>query len=239
VEESRSCSTGYTGTQTRTKTTSCPSGAYGAPTVTYSTWTGTCTATCTTSETTTSSACGTGYTGTKYTTTKSLCPSGTSSTVDTSGCGCANGATDYPKCTPTDPACTPTSTTTSSACGSGYTGLKYTTVKTQCPTGSSTSVDTSACGCANGGTNYPTCTPPAVSCPSGTQNEWSTGTHLFCQAGNDSVPSGSLSSKCGGAAIVYEVDVLKKSSGAQRAGYTCSIGSTTLYSYSGSKLTLP
>jgi hypothetical protein len=58
--------------------------------------------------------------------------------------------------------------------------------------------------------------------------------------GNDMVPAGStLAKKCGGANQVQEVDVIKKSTGGYRAGYTCSVGSTTLYSYSGAKLSLP
>jgi hypothetical protein len=48
---------------------------------------------------TTATSCGSGYTGTKYVTTTTSCSGGTSSTGDTSNCGCANGAPNYPSCT--------------------------------------------------------------------------------------------------------------------------------------------
>ena len=58
-----------------------------------------------TSATTSTAACGTGYTGNKvttYTTTYGAAPActpTTSSSEDTSGCACENGATNYPRCT--------------------------------------------------------------------------------------------------------------------------------------------
>jgi hypothetical protein len=121
--EEANCDTG-TGKKWRGLTTYCPGGASGYPSSYYSDWhTESCGGTstpstpstptttdpsptpdpvpaCTVTTSTNATSCGTGYTGTKYVTVKQLCPSGTSSSEDTSGCGCANGATDYPTCSP-------------------------------------------------------------------------------------------------------------------------------------------
>lgn len=100
TQEYGSCGSGMTGNTSRYKYTSCPSGAYGSPSTSYSNWdTSSCQATCTQTSSTAATACGSGYTGTKYITTTQLCPSGTSSSEDTSGCGCTNGGNDYPTCT--------------------------------------------------------------------------------------------------------------------------------------------
>ena len=181
--QSASCAP-QNGTQWRTVTTSCPSGPYGSPSTGYGSWNTagcscanggsdypTCTPPppppppCSPSSTSSASACGAGYTGTKYYVTNYTCPSGSSSYWDTSSCGCANGGSNYPTCTPPPPTCTPSSSTTSQACGAGYTGTMYQTTNYLCPSGTSTSWDKSGCGCANGGTNYPTCTPPVAAPP--------------------------------------------------------------------------
>ncbi len=99
--ESAQCTGGRGGSMTRTVTTSCPGGSYGSPSTSYGSWDESkCTATCSPSSSTYSTACGTGYTGTKYITTHYTCPSGSYNTTNDDGCGCANGATNYPTCTP-------------------------------------------------------------------------------------------------------------------------------------------
>lgn len=55
---------------------------------------------CTPSSSTASTSCGSGFSGTKYITTYYTCPSGTYQTENDSQCGCANGANNYPTCTP-------------------------------------------------------------------------------------------------------------------------------------------
>jgi hypothetical protein len=97
------------GQMTRFAYTNCPSGAYGSPSYSYSSWDSSgCSAPapppppppppCSTSSSSSSASCGAGYTGTQTITTTYLCPSGTSTSTDTSGCGCANGANNYPSC---------------------------------------------------------------------------------------------------------------------------------------------
>lgn len=186
--ELAACSSG-SGRRWRTKTTTCPSGPRGNPSYAYSKWNEDACGTsapsapapaptapaCTESSSTSASACGVGFTGTKYTTTTKACPSGTTSAVDVSGCGCANGGNNYPTCTPPytpppAPTCTQTSSISTASCGSSFTGFKVITTTQLCPTGTSTSTDSSGCGCANGGADYPTCTPPytppkPVTCP--------------------------------------------------------------------------
>lgn len=103
--ESAACSPGSSGTQTRSVTISCPTGQYGSPFTNYGNWnTSDCRATCTPTSSTYATSCGTGFTGTKYVTTNYTCPSGSSQSENTSNCGCANGAIDYPFCTPPPPA---------------------------------------------------------------------------------------------------------------------------------------
>lgn len=74
---------------------------------------------CTPSSSTSSTSCGSGFSGTKYITTYYTCPSGTYQTTNDSQCGCANGANDYPKCTPPhqEPVTTPAQP---SGCEDGY-----------------------------------------------------------------------------------------------------------------------
>lgn len=176
------CGAGFSGTKFRTLVTSCPSGPYGAPSSSLTAYdTSGCTplaVTCSPGSVDLSPvACGSGFTGTKFRTETTTCPSGpygspsvSTSGYDTSSCGCANGASNYPTCTP-PVVCTPTSSTTSASCGSGFTGTKYTTTATFCPSGTSSTVDTSACGCANGALDYPTCSavPADPKCPA---EEW-------------------------------------------------------------------
>lgn len=97
-----SCPAGYTGNATRIASFICPS-----QTTTYSPWDNSaCSMTCQ-GTTAVAGACPIGYTGNIITTTKYSGPSCTSnSSVDTSGCKpkfqpvCANGAVNYPTCTP-------------------------------------------------------------------------------------------------------------------------------------------
>lgn len=89
-----------------------------------------------------------------------------------------------------------------------------------------------------------TCNPPpqpsTATCSTGSSSDWETGSHQFCAFGTDMVPANStLSIKCGGQNTVQEVEVVNKTTGSGIAGYACSIGSTTIYSYSGSKKSLP
>ena len=106
--EDAACSPGSSGNQTRNVTISCPSGQYGMPATSYGAWnTKNCQLSCAPTSSTYSTACGTGFTGTKYVTTNYSCPSGSTTTENTSGCGCANGANDYPSCTPPPPAGAP------------------------------------------------------------------------------------------------------------------------------------
>lgn len=166
------CSSG-SGYNWRHEVTSCPAGPYGAPKYTYYWDASECSApapvTCTANTTYEESACNFRY-GTAYRSVTTSCPYGPSGSPsisygewDISGCGAywtepAPSPTPTPE--PTQPSCTPTSSTTATACGSGYTGTKYITTTQNCPSGSSTSEDTSGCGCANGGSDYPTCSPP-------------------------------------------------------------------------------
>jgi len=107
------CGAGFTGTMYQVQSTTCPSGPYGSPTTTMSDWVRTnCVAaapTCAPSTGTESTTCGdpSKYTGAMYRTITTSCPSGaygaSSSSYgswDTGGCGCANGALNFPTCTP-------------------------------------------------------------------------------------------------------------------------------------------
>jgi hypothetical protein len=102
-------------------------------------------------------ACGAGFTGFKNLVTTISCPGNTTSSYwDTSSC--------TPIVVP--PSCTPSSVIGGNvACGTGFTGMKHSVTTTTCPENvTTTSWDTSACVpipnvCANGATDYPTCTP--------------------------------------------------------------------------------
>lgn len=102
--ESAACSGGRPGSMYRQVSTTCPGGPNGSPSTSYGAWNeSSCSTACTPRSETSSAACGSGYTGTKHITTTFACPSGTSTTINDSGCGCANGARDYPSCTPPPP----------------------------------------------------------------------------------------------------------------------------------------
>jgi len=102
--ESAACSGGRNGTMYRSVNTSCPSGSYGSPSTSYGGWNeSSCAAACTPSQSTYATSCGANYSGTKYITTNYTCPNGSYQTENTSGCGCANGANDFPTCTPPPP----------------------------------------------------------------------------------------------------------------------------------------
>lgn len=111
---------------------------------------------CKETETSVSQSCGSGYVGTRDVVTTKLCPSGTSTrTVD--NCSCANGGTNYPTCTPP---CEEKYSSSTFSCGGGFTGTKTIVTTQLCPTGTKTdTIDN--CGCSNGASDYPTCTPPA------------------------------------------------------------------------------
>lgn len=155
--DSSSCASPQTGTMYRTVTTSCPSGSYGSPSTSYGTWnTSSCVTpatTCTPSSSTQSQSCPSGQTGTMSQTVTTSCPSGAFGSPSTS-----YSAWDTSGCSSPQPICTPTTSTTYQACGTGYTGNIVTTTNYLCPSGTSQTQDTSGCGCANGAPDYPTCT---------------------------------------------------------------------------------
>lgn len=169
VTNSAACTGGQTGTMTQTKTTSCPGGQYGTPSVTYSAWnTSSCVTpavTCTSSTTSESGSCPTGYTGSKYRSVYTSCPAGSYGAPSVS----YSGWTD--NCVAPAPVCTTSTNSVTAACGTGFTGTRVITTTTLCPSGSTTSEDTSGCGCANGALDYPTCKvqpppmPPVNQCP--------------------------------------------------------------------------
>jgi hypothetical protein len=130
--DAAACSPGG-GVMTRFNTTTCPSGIYGSPSISYGPW-------------------------------------------NTSYCSCTNGGSGWPACgvaTPPPPppsapivSCTPSTTSESGTCSPG-TGSTSRSVVTSCPAGPygspSTawgSWNTGSCRCTNGGTDWPTCTPP-------------------------------------------------------------------------------
>lgn len=150
---STSCT--YGGTRYYRQTTTCPSGPYGAPSTSGYWDESGCAArpvTCTTSSYTQSAACGSGRNGSMYREVYTTCPSGQYGSPGTS-----YGSWNESQCTT---ACSPSSSTYSTSCGSGYSGTKYITTHYTCPSGSYNTENASNCGCANGATNYPTCTPP-------------------------------------------------------------------------------
>lgn len=142
------------GTKYYRETTSCPSGAYGAPSKSGSWDESACAArpvTCTTSSYSESAACGTGRNGSMYRDVYTTCPSGQYGSPGTS-----YGGWNESQCTV---ACTPSESTYGTSCGTNYSGTKYITTHYTCPGGSYQTENTSQCGCANGSTDYPTCTP--------------------------------------------------------------------------------
>ena len=152
------------GTKVLRETTTCPAGAYGPPSVAGSWDESGCSAqpvTCTPTSSTESAACTGGRSGSMFRQVSTTCPGGAYGTPGTS-----YGAWDESACAAT---CTPSQSTAATSCGSGFTGTKYVTTYNSCPSGSSTSEDTSGCGCANGATDFPTCTifaaPTSVTCP--------------------------------------------------------------------------
>lgn len=255
AEAPLACGPGYLGTQFRSLVTSCPSGPYGAPLTTFTAYdTSGCTplpVTCTPGSVALApEACGLGYTGTMFKTATTICPTGSygapsvsTSGYDTSGCGCANGASDYPTCTAPPPPCTPTSTTTSASCGTGFTGTKFTTTTYLCPSGTDTSTNTSGCGCANGAADYPTCTPlappkPPFTCPVGTKSSWTSGTKTFCWIGSEVLEVGhSLMTICNtGSAVFLEVERYDTGTDQSDIGYACNDGATTIYTIFGEEI---
>jgi hypothetical protein len=118
--ESAACTGGRSGTMYRQVSTTCPGGSYGSPSTNFGGWNESqCSNACNPTSSTSSTACGSGFSGTKYITTYYTCPSGTYQTTNDSQCGCANGANDYPKCTPPhqEPVTTPAQP---SGCEDGY-----------------------------------------------------------------------------------------------------------------------
>lgn len=106
-------------------------------------------------------ACGTGFSGTMYQIQTTTCPAGPYGSPSTTTSGY-----DTSTCTALPPSCSAGSWTEGTTCGdpSKYTGSMYRTDTTSCPWGAygspSTSYgawNTSACGCANGALNYPSC----------------------------------------------------------------------------------
>lgn len=156
---SQACTWG--GTQYYRETTTCPSGAYGAPSKTGYWDTSGCApqpVTCTPSAWTESAACGSGMTGNQYRDHQTTCPSGQYGSPSY-----YTGPWNTSACQAT---CSPSNSTYGTSCGTGYSGTKYITTYYTCPSGSYQTENTSGCGCANGATNYPTCTPPYVPPPS-------------------------------------------------------------------------
>lgn len=177
AEAPTACPAGYSGTQYRTKTTTCPSGQYGSPAYGYSAYdTSACTplvVSCVPGTATADTACGNGYVGLQFRNVTTSCPGGsygspavTYSAFNTAQCGCANGATNYPSCT-LSVTCVASSSTTSRSCGTNFSGTLFTTSTTSCPSGAygspsyGTTTDSSNCGCANGASNFPICSLPA------------------------------------------------------------------------------
>ena len=154
VTSNAACTWG--GTKYYRETTTCPSGTYGAPSIMGSWDESGCAAqpeaNCVASQTTEMGTCKSGEAGYTYREVLTTCPTGPSGTPDTK-----YSAWHVENCAAT---CTASMTTTSSACGDGFTGTQYFTTHNTCPTGVYYTTDVSECGCANGGTDYPTCTPP-------------------------------------------------------------------------------
>ena len=163
------CPAGYSGTMYTSTVVSCPGGPAGASTTSTSGFnTSGCAAlpvTCTAGTAQGAGQnCGYGYNGSQFPLYTTTCPAGSYGAPSTSLTG---WKTD--QCVPAPVTCTASvSSLPGVACGPGYTGIMYQTAATSCPGGpygspatSYSGYNTSACGCANGGTNYPACTPPA------------------------------------------------------------------------------
>lgn len=116
----------------RYHTTSCPGGPYGAPSTSTSDWD------------------------------TSLCPAESPASEPAPSPEPAPPPGGNPTPTPEQPpACQDYSVSSRASCGSGYTGEKTVTTYYWCPDGRSTvGEDDSGCGCANGASDYPSCTPP-------------------------------------------------------------------------------
>ena len=229
----------YGGTRYYRETTSCPAGAFGAPSIS-GTWDDSGCAprpvTCSSSSYTETATCGSGI-GTQYRAVTTSCPGGSYGSPSTS-----YGSWDTSSCVA---ACTPSSSTISSACGTGFSGTKYTTTTYSCPSGSTSTTDTSGCGCANGATDYPTCTvvqaapptPPPFSCQSWVYGTWTSGSYTYCWEGNDALVKGSsLDLICKGQGVL-EVTRNNSVTGVTQSGYTCTFGASSMYSYSGKRFT--
>jgi hypothetical protein len=162
-----SCPSPQLGSRYLVTTTTCPGGVYGSPSTSSTYDSSGCytpTVTCTSSSTVQyANGCPSPQVGQTARLASTTCPSGPYGAPSNS-----YGPWDYSDCStptpppPTTPPCTPSSSTTSTSCGTGFSGTQIITFTYLCPsTGNySTSVDRSRCGCGNGGTNYPTCTPP-------------------------------------------------------------------------------
>ncbi|MEB0033173.1 hypothetical protein QN372_20760, partial [Undibacterium sp. RTI2.1] len=203
--ENSYCALGWTGFQTRSATYNCPNGN-----MTYSGWdTSKCTPVVCQAPQVTNGSCPAGYAGTSTITTTYSAPNGIcggSTSTDNSNCTlippptCANGASDYPTCTPTCPA----SYTTTGQCPSGQTGqtvthTTYTVINGACV--SSQNTDWSGCAnpppstCANGGKDFPTCTPPCA--PSTTIQS------SYCALGFTGYQTRNATSNCPNGNITY------------------------------------
>lgn len=96
------------------------------------------------------------------------CPSNQVLQGDGISCACPSNLSAWTGSTCVVPCVQSTTPNGVVACGAGFSGTMYTSTVVSCPAGPSGSsvtaisgYNTSACGCANGGTNYPACTPPA------------------------------------------------------------------------------
>lgn len=127
----------------RYHTTSCPSGSSGAPSTSTSDWdTSMCPAAAEPAP--------------------SAPPAPPATPADTPpATGSESGSSTPPPDNSIPTPCTETSSFTTKACTSGYTGTMTTIITNHCPAGSGSSTEViDNCGCANGAADYPTCTPP-------------------------------------------------------------------------------
>lgn len=98
------CTGARDGIMTRSNNVSCPNGPYGYETISWGTWDESrCVARCTPREETLATTCGDNGIGTKWITIHYTCGNGSYATENPSGCSCANGANDFPTCTPPAP----------------------------------------------------------------------------------------------------------------------------------------
>lgn len=234
------CGSNQTGTKYTTTTVSCPTGSYGVPLTSTSAYnTSGCTdktVTCEPSTTTNPAVpCGINQDGTKYTTTTITCPNGayglpksTTSAYNTTSCSAA-AATCWPDSWDNPPV----------ACGEGYTGNKYTTTTRTCPSGQYGAPAYSVSGFNMSGCSFATVTPPPTTPKYGCSwslDEWASGSNVYCHQGYDTLVNGSaLDRKCGNVTVL-EVTRIDVNTGASRAGYVCSSGSTSLYNINGTRI---